>query len=107
MSDVVFYGFDPGNPNARFSAPNKLFEALAGGKAILTGRFGEIGKITGEERCGTVLESYSAQEIAKALGELNPSTAKEMGKRGKEAASSKYSWKKAEEALLKSYGDLR
>ena len=27
-ADVVYYGFDPHNPNARFSAPNKLYEAL-------------------------------------------------------------------------------
>src|SRR3989339_1507649 len=39
-SDIVFYGFDPENPNARFSAPNKLFEGLAAGKIILTCDFG-------------------------------------------------------------------
>ncbi|MEA1970367.1 MAG: glycosyltransferase family 4 protein, partial [Thermodesulfobacteriota bacterium] len=37
MSDVIFYGFDPSNPNAKYSAPNKLFEALAAGKPTLTG----------------------------------------------------------------------
>ena len=36
-ADVVYYGFDENNPNARFSAPNKLFEALAAGRPLITG----------------------------------------------------------------------
>lgn len=106
MSDVIFYGFDPNNPNARFSAPNKLFEALSAGKAILTCDFGEVGKITKEEKTGIVLKDYSPQEIARAVKELSPSASAAMGKRGKEAALEKYSWNKAEEVLLKAYRSL-
>jgi len=51
----VYYGFDPNNPNARFSAPNKLFEALAAGKPLVTGDFGEIGEVVRESECGVIL----------------------------------------------------
>ena len=44
-ADVVYYGFDPENPNARFSAPNKLYEALAAGRPLITGDFGEIADV--------------------------------------------------------------
>jgi glycosyltransferase involved in cell wall biosynthesis len=107
MSDAIFYGFDPKNPNARFSAPNKLFEALSAGKALITGDFGEIGKITKEEKSGIVLKDYSIQEITNALGEVTPSIAEEMGRRGKKAALRTYSWKKAAQELLKAYENLK
>ena len=66
-ADIIFYGFDPENPNAKFSAPNKLFEGLAAGKIILTGNFGEIARIVKETQSGIILEDYSPQNIQKAL----------------------------------------
>jgi glycosyltransferase involved in cell wall biosynthesis len=52
--DVVYYGFDPQNPNARFSAPNKLYEALAAGRPLITGDFGEIAEVVRTAECGIV-----------------------------------------------------
>ncbi|MCD6214150.1 MAG: glycosyltransferase, partial [Candidatus Desulfofervidus sp.] len=70
LSDVVYYGFDKNNPNAQYSAPNKLFEALAAGKAIITGDFGEIGHIVKKYNCGLILKDYSIEEIKKAINIL-------------------------------------
>jgi len=66
-SDAVFYGFDPENGNARFSAPNKLFEAVAAGIPVVTGPFGEIREVVGEERCGVVLGAYTPEEVRRGL----------------------------------------
>ena len=44
-SDVIYCGFDPAMPNFRFAAPNKLFEALAAGKPLITPDIGEIGDL--------------------------------------------------------------
>ncbi|MDX1983182.1 MAG: glycosyltransferase [Bryobacteraceae bacterium] len=68
---VVYYGFDPENPNARFSAPNKLFEALAAGRPLITGDFGEIADVVRRADCGFVLEQYSAAAIRQALMALH------------------------------------
>ena len=57
-ADVVYYGFDPANPNARFSAPNKLYEALAAGRPLITGDFGEIADVVRKTGCGIVLPEY-------------------------------------------------
>ena len=69
-ADAVYYGFDPANPNARFSAPNKLFEALAAGIPVVTAKFGEIGEIVETTGCGIVVPDYTCDEIQLALREL-------------------------------------
>ncbi len=75
-ADVVYYGFDPLNPNARFSAPNKLFEALAAGRPIITGDFGEIAEVVRQASCGIVLPEYTVPEVQKAIEALRDPAAR-------------------------------
>jgi len=105
LSDVIFYGFDPNNPNARFSAPNKLFEALAAGKAVITGDFGEIGRIVNENKCGIILENYSHESIRDALNLINTKKRKALNENAT-AAGRTYTWNKAAEKLIQSYRRL-
>lgn len=102
-SDAVFYGFDPDNPNANFSAPNKLFEALAAGKPIITCNFGEIGAIVSREGCGVVLPDYSAEAIAAALETLRTEAALRMSAVAQRLGESVYSWSSARDTLLTVY----
>jgi glycosyltransferase involved in cell wall biosynthesis len=104
MSDVVFYGFDPSNPNAKYSAPNKLFEALAAGKPTLTGDFGEIGRIVRETQSGHILSTYSTDEIKKALSLLsNSAVIGRFAEKARNAGLNKYCWDKARLILLRKY----
>lgn len=105
LSDVVFYGFDPKNPNAKYSAPNKLFEALAAGKAVITGDFGEIGKIVKEYGCGIVLESMSSNDIKDALLSLHGTKLVSYQTEAKRAGEI-YNWGNASNILLKEYRGL-
>jgi len=102
ISDVIFYGFDPSNRNARFSAPNKLFEALAAGKALISGDFGEIAQIIRLNNCGIIIDDYSVEEISGALSFLktHPRELKKFQRNAYRAALHKYNWKKAQEILL-------
>ena len=102
MSDIIFYGFDPHNPNAKYSAPNKLFEALAAGKTIMTCDFGEIGKIVKERGCGIILKGYSKDEIKRALNFIKANGIEAYQSKAREAGFI-YHWKRAEEILLKNY----
>lgn len=103
MSDVVFYGFDPSNSNAKYSAPNKLFEALAAGKPILTGNFGEISRIVKEQGCGLILTNYDHTTIKKALQEfLVPATYTRFSQKAR-IAGERYSWQKAKNRLIRAY----
>jgi glycosyltransferase involved in cell wall biosynthesis len=103
LSDVIFYGFDKKNPNARFSAPNKLFEALAAGKAIIAGDFGELSKIVKETGCGVLLSSYSPERISAALGQMDSGKLEWIKERSDQAARNIYNWKEAHRQLIREY----
>lgn len=106
ISDIIFYSFDPSNPNAKFSAPNKLFEALAAGKAVLTGDFGEIGRIVKQAKCGIILNNYSILEIKEALATLKAETLDPFKENAYRHALRKYNWKNASLILLSHYESL-
>jgi glycosyltransferase involved in cell wall biosynthesis len=106
-ADVVYYGFDPANPNARFSAPNKLFEALAAGRPLITGNFGEIGEVVAESGCGIVLPEYSPAEVQKALEKLaDASERSRMAALAAQLGRTAMNWEKGEEVLYQEYSRL-
>jgi glycosyltransferase involved in cell wall biosynthesis len=99
-ADVVYYGFDPQNPNARFSAPNKLYEALAAGRPLITGDFGEIAEVVREANCGIVLAEYSTHEIRKALDAMAIRDTRDfMATNARRFGQTSLNWQKGEEAL--------
>jgi glycosyltransferase involved in cell wall biosynthesis len=105
-SDVLFYGFDTENPNAKYSAPNKLFEALAAGRAIITASFGEIGRIVAQHGCGVVLRDFSEVEILRALDLCSAADNLQCWQRqAAELGERLYNWALAEEELLRAYRD--
>jgi len=103
-SDVIYYGFDPANPNARFSAPNKLFEALAAGRPLITGDFGEIADVVRTAHCGVVLAEYSVAEIQKAFAVLGDRRVREdMAENASRVGRTSMNWDKGEEVLYREY----
>jgi len=106
-ADVVYYGFDPHNPNARFSAPNKLFEALAAGRPLITGDFGEIADIVREANCGIILSSYDAGEIRAALAAMqNGAVRLGFAGRARNFGASFLNWARGEAVLFREYSAL-
>jgi glycosyltransferase involved in cell wall biosynthesis len=106
-ADVVYYGFDPSNPNARFSAPNKLFEALAAARPLITGDFGEIGDVVRQAGCGVVLPRYSVAEIGKALALLrDPAIWNSMAANAGRFGRAVTNWERGEEILRREYTAL-
>jgi glycosyltransferase involved in cell wall biosynthesis len=106
-ADVVYYGFDPGNPNARFSAPNKLFEALAAGKPLITGDFGEIGDVVREAECGIVVPEYTQENVRNALELLRDQEVRDrLAANARRLGASAMNWEKGEEVLHREYTRL-
>lgn len=106
-ADVVYYGFDPQNPNARFSAPNKLFEALAAGKPLVTGDFGEIGEVVREASCGLILPRYGRDEVRGALEALrDPQLRGTLAGNARRFGAEFMNWEKGEETLHREYFSL-
>jgi glycosyltransferase involved in cell wall biosynthesis len=103
----VYYGFDPENPNARFSAPNKLFEALAAGRPLITGNFGEIAEVVGQSCCGIILPEYTSEAIAEAFGVLRWLPVRSgLAQNAAEAGRNTFNWEHAEATLYREYSTL-
>ncbi|NQT54092.1 glycosyltransferase family 4 protein, partial [bacterium] len=108
VSDVVYYGLDASNPNAQYSAPNKLFEALAAGKAVVCNDCGEIGRIVREEQCGIVVDTLTRDTLSQALDALSDPTAlAEQQARAADAGARRYNWSQAERELLALYASFQ
>jgi glycosyltransferase involved in cell wall biosynthesis len=106
-AEVVYYGFDPQNPNARFSAPNKLYEALAAGRPLITGDFGEIADVVREAECGLVLPRYGVAGIREALVTMQkPEIRQRYAKNAHRFGTSSMNWAKGEEVLFNEYSAL-
>lgn len=106
-ADVIYYGFDPDHGMARFSAPHKLFEALAAGKPILTGDFGEIAEVVRRTGCGIVLPTYHESAIREALERLRNKTLwAAYAHNARVAGCTEMNWGKAEEILYQEYSRL-
>lgn len=106
--DAIFCGFDPDNPNARFSAPNKLFEALAAGRPLLTGTYGEIGEIVTRSGCGIALPRFDEAELSRGLAALSdPAARVEMATRSAELGRTQYDWDFVKGRLIELYDALQ
>jgi glycosyltransferase involved in cell wall biosynthesis len=106
-ADVVYYGCSPDNPNARFSAPNKLFEALAAGKPLITGDFGEIADVVRSASCGIVLERYSVEQICAAVEKLRDDKLRNrLSNNARDCGRTGMNWQKGEDVLYQEYSAL-
>ena len=106
-ADVVYYGFDPANPNARFSAPNKLFEALAAGRPLITGDFGEIADVVRDAQCGIVIAQYTEAAVRSAIAEMRDvGRRSSMAENARRFGSVSMNWDKGEEILRREYTRL-
>lgn len=101
---VIYYGFDPENPNARFSAPNKLYEALAAGRPLITGDFGEIADVVRRAGCGFVLSRYTVSAVVAALEALkDPGLRHRLGQNALAFGRESASWEMGEKILHQEY----
>lgn len=102
-SDIMFAIYNPDVLNHRYSAPNKVYEAMLLGKPIIVARGTGIDKLVEKEKIGIVIE-YSEEGFENALKYIqeNPSELIDMGKRAYKI-SSLYSWDEMKGRLNKLY----
>lgn len=88
--------------------PNKMFEYMAAGVAVIASDFPLWKSIVEENDCGVCVDPLNPNEIAAAMRELldNPRRAKEMGRNGIAAVRQKYNWAKESQKLLALYEEL-
>ena len=106
--DIMVALYDPAIPNHRYSAPNKLYEALMLGKPLLMCENTGWDVLFREERIG-YLVSYSQKGIAKGLNKLYED--KEhwliMSENGMRIYQQKYSWDIMKKRIEKVYLEIQ
>ena len=100
--------FQP-HPNHCHALPNKLFEYMAAGVAIVASNFSLWTEIIELAGCGVVVDPQDCQSIANAIRELveDPARAQQMGRRGRRAVEAQYHWHSQWKILLRIYGVTR
>lgn len=107
-SDAVYYVLEPGYANNHFSAPNKLFEAIAAGKPVIcTAGVGEIGDIVAAGGCGIVVPSSDRSALTRALFQLQDDTLyHRLAMAARQMYAGGYSWQTSQQVLLNLYSEL-
>jgi glycosyltransferase involved in cell wall biosynthesis len=102
---LLLHGSDP---NLRAGCPNKLFNYMNAGLAIVTVDLPEPRRIVQGEACGIVLPRPGAAGLVRAIEELleTPDRVRCMGLAGQRAACERYSWEAQERVLLAAYREL-
>jgi glycosyltransferase involved in cell wall biosynthesis len=108
QSDCVAVLYDPRIPNMIYSSPNKLFEAMMCGKAIIVSAGTAMAKKVLNENCGLVVTCGSVAGLQEALSQLkdDPSLSMELGQNGRKAYLKKYNWCLMEKRLVLLYTSL-
>lgn len=94
--DILFATYNPKIKNHKYSAPNKLYEAMALGKPIIVCKNTGIDKIVEENKLGKVI-NYNITEFISYLEDTRNIKRKEI----MEIFKNNYSWTYMKEKLLK------
>ena len=99
--DFLFATYNPDIPNHKYSAPNKIYEAMALGKPIAVCKGTGIDDIISKNNLGVVCK-YDASDVLKSIKDyqsLNTYNSKEAKRLFRE----KYSWDIMEKKLIEAY----
>lgn len=105
--DILFATYDPTIKNHKFSAPNKIYEAMALRKPIIVCNNTGVDEMVRQINMGITI-GYSAEEFWNAVDILaNDRVLRDqMGLNGRKAYENNYSWNIMEDRLVGLYRDL-
>jgi glycosyltransferase involved in cell wall biosynthesis len=88
--------------------PNKIFEYMAASIPVIASDFPRWRTIVGDTGAGIMVDPKNPQEISDALIWMaaNQNSAREMGKRGRDAVLKEYNWESQASRLLSLYERL-
>lgn len=98
----------PGRTNDFTGQPNKLFEFMVSGLAVVASRFPEIAPVVEETCCGWLVDPADVTSIAGVLRQVlsNAQESVRRGDEGRRAVLERYNWTQAEKNLLSLYEKL-
>ena len=98
-SDVLFATYNPKIPNHKYSAPNKVYEAMALGKPIIVCNNTGVDELVRTEKIGFCIE-YNAQDFIKCIQNINKEEFERIKNDSRQLYLKKYSWNVMEKKLL-------
>lgn len=105
-TDVMFAMYDPNHPNHRYSAANKVYEAMLLGKPIIVANNTGMDKIVREENMGYTID-FNKEAFKDLLIHLE-NNRDEVFDKSKNAydAYSRYSWEEMEKRIINLYKNI-
>jgi len=105
-TDFMLAIYDPKIPNHRYSAPNKIYEAMMLGKPIIVAKGTGIDQLVSCNNIGISIE-YTENAFEQVICEIirRPDIKFELGCNAQNAYS-KYSWSEMENRIIKIYRDI-
>lgn len=103
--DVLFATYNPKIPNHKYSAPNKVYEAMALDKPIIVCKNTGIDKLVVQEQIGIAI-NYNGEDFIKAIDKIKNKNFTYKEGNGRKLYQEKYGWKIMEKNLIKSYKEL-
>lgn len=100
--DVLFATYNPEIENHKFSAPNKVYEAMALDLPIIVCKNTGVDELVSKEKIGFIIE-YNADEFIDCLKKLKSSKFSSC----KDVFEKKYSWEIMSDKLIRIVNDLR
>jgi glycosyltransferase involved in cell wall biosynthesis len=95
------------NLNYRYSLPNKLFDYISGGIAVVAGKLPETSKIIEELKIGLLLEEVTKESISAAIIELkNDRKNLKVFTQNSKKASIKYNWENERGKVMELYSKI-
>lgn len=100
--------FQPNRGNDWTNQPNKLFEFMGCGLAVIASNFPEIAPVVSETKCGWLVDPTHPEVISEIMISVleKPKDSIERGLAGRKAVEEKYNWTTAEKSLLRLYRRL-
>ena len=98
---ILFYKV----PNHMVCSPNKLFEYMASGMAVIASDIPMWKEIVEKYNCGICVDPYDVEAIAAAMTYMkeHPKEVEQMGRNGRKAVLENFSWENESKALISLY----
>jgi glycosyltransferase involved in cell wall biosynthesis len=96
------------NQNHLYCQPNKLFEYMIAGQAVVASNFPFWEQYLQNGQCGLMVNPEDPKAIAEAVNDLlhHPEKAQQMGLEGRKLVMEKFTWEKEQEKLIDFYKSL-
>ncbi len=107
-SDIVLAMYDPALPINAAASSNKVFEAMAASRPVITNRETSMAAIVEEVGCGILVRYGDVEALRRSIVDLrdSPGIRARLGERGRMAFESRYNWEAMETRLTSLYDGM-